>query len=466
MTELWQRSATDLLRAYARRETAPTEVVAALAERIQRLDPDLHAFTTLTLDRATEEARRRTDELGRGQRGPLHGIPVAIKELFDVEGAVTSFGSPIFHDRVPRRDAEAVRRLRAAGAIVLGLTRSHEFGWGITTQQAGRGGTRNPWDLTRVPGGSSGGSAAALAAGLTPVALGSDTGGSIRIPGSFCGVCGIKPTHGRVNAQGALPLAPSLDHVGPMARTVADCALTLSVLADEPGPELTAEVKGVRVGLCPDLQQPPLAADHAVVLDRAIAALRAGSATVHTVRFPDAADIRPAFTRVQQAEAYDVHSRILGTFPGRKDEYGADVRGRLDDAARVTMPEYFAARQRAGELRGGFDALFREVDVLLTPVAACGPPSIADPDHVMHEGTLTPLRDLVLPYTVPQDLFGLPACVVPAGFDRQGMPVGLQVTAAKGREVMALSVAAALSASLSLVPAWPSSIERLTVPGA
>ena len=183
-------------------------------------------------ERALDEARQRSDELSRGEwAGPLHGIPVAIKELFDVEGAIGCYGSTILARRIASSDAAAVARWRAAGAIVVGTTRSHEFGWGITTQHATLGSTLNPWNTDRVPGGSSGGSAAAVAAGMVPLALGSDTGGSIRIPACFCGIAGIKPTYGLVSKRGAVSLAPSLDHPGPLARTVTDLAIGLAAMA-------------------------------------------------------------------------------------------------------------------------------------------------------------------------------------------------------------------------------------------
>ena len=261
-------SAARLGSLYAAGETDPSEVLAATLERIDRLDGALGAFAEVTAERATAEAAERTAELRRGEsRGPLHGVPVAVKELFDVAGAVGDYGSEVLAGRVPDADAELVRRLRAAGAVIVGVTRSHELGWGITSQHARRSSPRNPWNLNRVPGGSSGGSAAAVAAGMVPAAVASDTGGSVRIPATFCGVAGIKPTLGRISRTGGLALAPTLDTPGVVAGRVEDLWPMLAAmsgphpgdpaaLADplpvavDPG-SFAAGLAGVRVGLAP-----------------------------------------------------------------------------------------------------------------------------------------------------------------------------------------------------------------------
>ncbi|MDE0668511.1 MAG: amidase, partial [bacterium] len=206
---------------YAAGEAEPSEVLAATLERIERLDGALGAFSEVTAERAVAEATERTEELRRGEsRGPLHGVPVAIKELFDVAGAVGDYGSDVLAGRVPDADAESVRRLREAGAVIVGVTRSHEFGWGITSQHATRPSPRNPWNLERVPGGSSGGSAAAVAAGMVPAAVASDTGGSVRIPATYCGTAGIKPTLGRISRAGGAALAPTRAATAPGVSSV------------------------------------------------------------------------------------------------------------------------------------------------------------------------------------------------------------------------------------------------------
>lgn len=467
-TELWGLTIDELQASYRSAAASPVEVVEALSDRIESLDADIGAFTTLTLDRAIDEARVLTDELAGGSfRGPLHGVPVGIKELFDVGGAETTFGSTLLAGRIPTEDAEAVRRLREAGCIVMGLTRSHEFGWGITTQHSTRGSTRNPWALDRVPGGSSGGSAAALAMGFVPLALGSDTGGSIRIPATYCGVAGFKPTYGRVSKRGAVSLASSLDHPGPLARRVADLVPALEVLSgyDDADPTTMTPgldtdgvengLTGLVVGVCPDLNPRPLWPDHRRIFEEALALVEEAGAKVTEVRFEAAAGIRPAFDSIQMAEAHHYHSVVLGFYPARRDEYGRDVARRLELAAGVSLDAYLGARQAALEFRRTFARIFERVDVLLTPVTAGGPSNVSTPDVVIREDESTPFRDLVMGYTVPQDLAGLPVCAVPVGRDDDGVPVAVQFTAAHGRDTLALRGGIGVETAIPEGLGWP-----------
>jgi len=467
---LWRLAVDDLRMGYRRKEYSPVEVVAELLARVERLDPEFGAFRQVLAESAMQDAARITDELAGGSsRGPLHGIPVAVKELFDVQGALGCYGSQVFATRIATRDSAAVDRLRAAGAIVIGITRSHEFGWGITTQHAQLGSTRNPWSKDRVPGGSSGGSAVALATGMVPLALGTDTGGSVRIPAAFCGVVGLKPTYGTISKRGVVPLAPSLDHVGPMARTTGDLAIALQALAgydpDDPTtdrrplPDMPAtaggRLEGLKVGTAPSLHLTPLAPDFDEIFTRALAVAAEAGAEIVEMAVPHAERIRPAFTALQMAEAYHTHSVTLGTFPSRAADYGADVRGRLEAAAEVGILDYLNAQAEARQIRRRFEDAFDLVDVILTPVSA-GPPSrTADPDEVKHLGRSQPFRELVMDYTVPQDITGLPACAVPAGFDTDGLPVGVQATAPARREDLCLRVASALQERLWPNDWWP-----------
>ena len=459
--ELWHLSVTELTDAYKHGNVSPLEVIDTSLRRIERLDPAIGAFREVLAERAIAEARARTDELARGKwRGSLHGVPVGIKELFDVEGAVGCYGSTILRDRIAPSDAAAVARWRDAGAIVIGVTRSHEFGWGITTQHAELGSTLNPWSTDRVPGGSSGGSAAAVALGMVPLALGSDTGGSIRIPACFCGIAGIKPTYGRVSKRGAVSLAPSLDHPGPLARTIPDLAIGLAAMAgfdasdpstlsaNAPSESVTPSLAGLKVGVVPDLHLRPLRADHQARFDAALAAAADAGAVIVEGVFAEAEEIRPAFATIQMAEAHHVHSAILGTFPDRASEYGADVRGRLEMAADVTLTDYLTAQESSRALGHRFARLFDEVDVVLTPITAGGPATTEQPDVSFDGNGEAPFRDVVMDYTVPQDLFGLPVCAVPNGLDADGLPVGLQVTTPRLSENMVLDVAAGIAAIL------------------
>lgn len=452
MNELANMDVGDLLRAFARGRASPVEAVEAVVSRIDAVDGTVGGFTALCLERAREEARASEAAWRRGEARPLEGVPFGVKDLFDTAEVRTAYGSPMFASNVPLRDAEAVRRARAAGAVLVGKTQTHEFAWGITSVNRALGSARNPWALDRVSGGSSGGSAVVLAAHEVPLALGSDTGGSIRIPAAFCGVVGLKPTYGRISGAGAWPLARSLDHPGPMARTPADAALLLAAIAGvDPGDPATGDVPledprglrlgadGLRLGLCRDLELVPLAADVRAVFDDAVRTLAGAGARVVEVTLPEAELIYPAFRTIQSAEALDVHRRA-GLYPARRDEYGDDVRARLDAAVEVTLEQYLRATADRQRVVSGFARVFRDCDVLLTPVSA-GSPAKSGEETVLHEGEALTFRDLVMPYTTPQDLAGLPACAVRAGFDALGIPVGIQFTAPPWREAVVLRAA-------------------------
>jgi len=462
-------SARELLAGYRARDFSPVEVVEALAARIAELDPVLGAFTTLSLERARLEAREAERAYAAdGAVGSLAGIPFAVKDLFDTAGVRTTYGSPMFAEHIPTRDAAAVRRARDAGAILVGKAQTHEFAWGITSVNRLMGTSRNPWALERISGGSSGGSAVALAARLVPLALGSDTGGSIRVPSAFCGTVGLKPTYGRVSAAGAWPLARSLDHPGPMARTPSDAALLLEALAgvDPADPstedvdlgdlegELHGELEGLRIAICPDLHLVPLAPDLEAVFDETLRSVEAWGAELVEVPFPEAGLAYPTFVAVQRAEALYTHTKA-GLFPARRDEYGEDVRGRLEVAETVGLDEYLAASADRQRIRAGFGRLFREADLLLSPVGA-GPPVPIGEDRSVHLGREIEFRELVMTYTVPQDLAGLPACAVRAGFDSLGIPVGVQLTGPPWGEARVLRAAQAFfEATRKTQDRWP-----------
>jgi aspartyl-tRNA(Asn)/glutamyl-tRNA(Gln) amidotransferase subunit A len=359
----------------------------------------------------------------------------------------------MFAGRVPARDAEAVRRTRKAGAVLVGKSRTHEFAWGITCVNDAVASVHNPWALDHVAGGSSGGSAAALAAGQVPVALGSDTGGSIRIPAAFCGVVGLKPTFGRVSAAGVWPHSRAHDHVGSLAGTPADAALLLEVAAgideadaataDMPLSDVWDEMRrgltGLTVGLCADLMPVMLASDVGAVFDRATRTLEDAGARIVEIDLPEAKSLLATFRTIQAAEALETH-RAVGLYPSRRDEYGADVLSRLDAATEVTLEQYLRAEAERERLRAALSRLFRRCDVLFTPVSAGSPVAIGD-ETVDHEGEQLTFRDLVMGYTVPQNLIGLPSCAVRAGFDAHGIPVGVQFTGRAWDEACVLRAA-------------------------
>jgi len=441
----------------------PSAVLDEALAGIAAIDDDLSAFVAIDADGAGRAAAKADAELERGRwRGPLHGVPIAVKELFDVAHLPATYGSHALTGAVASADAEVVRRLRRAGAIIVGLTRSHEFGWGITTQHPNGAGTRNPWHPDFIPGGSSGGSAAAVAAGLIPAAVASDTGGSIRIPAALCGVAGIKPTFGRIPRHGCVPLAPSLDTPGFIARTPHDLAILLEATAGWSATDPASLIPPManlgpwpstlasrRVGVSPDLLGTAIAAPYLAAYQRALDILFGLDATIVELRLPAAAEYLDAFTAIQMAEAYDVHHRRLELFPGRAAAYGEDVRRRLERARSVDMGTYFAACDQRRYLAAELDAALASVDVLLTPVNACTPPRRADPDHITApDGTRQPFRDFIMGYTVPQNLAGVPSVTIRAGTDEMGLPCGVQLTSARGQELAALRLAEILDREL------------------
>lgn len=423
-------------------QRTPSELVEQALDRMTVVQPHVNAFTSAAAGRARQESVTLTAEARAGQwRGPLHGVPVAVKDLFDVAGEVTGAGSRLPPTgRLADADAEAVRRLRAAGAVVIGRTRTHEYAWGLTTQHDALGGSRNPHDTDRVPGGSSGGSAAAVAAGVVPLALGTDTAGSIRLPAAWCGLVGHKPTHGRVSLAGVVPLAPALDHAGALVCSVPDARLALAVLSgDQVGRNITG-LKGIRIGRPVDPSLPVSdRAVHQVVLDAAAAATSAG-ASIHDVAVPAWRLLRNVFVVLQGNQAVRYH-RSLGHWPARSHLYDSGVRSRLTAAESVTPADVERAQSDLAALRRDALALFDEVDVLLQPVAGSGPSRVAHPDVVMVDGQPADLREQVLPHTLLASLCGLPACSIPAGLDADGLPVGVQVIGPPHRDDLVLDVA-------------------------
>jgi aspartyl-tRNA(Asn)/glutamyl-tRNA(Gln) amidotransferase subunit A len=464
--ELCRLTLAEMRAGYLARAFSPVEVFDAVAARISEVEPLVHAFTTLALDEARADAVAAETAYARDRPRPLEGIPFAAKDLFDSRGLRTTYGSGMFLDHVPDRDAEAIRRLRGAGALLVGKTSTHEFAWGITSVNQHIGTPRNPWLTTRITGGSSGGSAAAVAALMVPFALATDTGGSVRIPSSFCGLVGLKPTFGAISAAGVFPLSPSLDHPSLMARDPGDLAnllevlcgydaadpATLTTIAERTGPAITPTP--LRVGFCAELEPVRLSPAVAPVMVAAKERLVGLGAELVDVRFPEAEMVGDAFGLIQRAEAYNVHvSR--GLYPERTAEYGDDVRGRLEVAAEVDLAHYLGAQRDRGAIKAAFRQLFQQVDVLLTPASPVSPPEpgVEDLDHF---DTCEPLRSLVMPFMVPQDLAGIPAVVVRAGFDGDGIPVAIQLTGPRGADYAVLAAAQAFYAATPEVQSrWP-----------
>lgn len=446
-------SLSELAERIRRRVVSPVEVVEAHLRRIEALNPTLFAFLTVTAEPARREAKQAEAEIAAGRyRGPLHGVPFGAKDIFDTAGVRTTHGSSFFRDRVPAEDAECVRRLRAAGAILLGKCHTHEFAAAPTTINPHYGTTRNPWNLERIVGGSSGGSAAALAAGLCPMALGSDTGGSIRIPAAFCGVVGLKPTHGRVSLTGVCPNTLNFDHVGPMTRAARDAALMLQAMAgydprdpmsrDVPVPDFSANLgaglRGARLGLCPDISgHPEVDGEVARAFEAAVEVLRRLGARVETVPFPHYDRIARAMLAILGAEFAEFHRPLYEKNP---DGYGADVRERLEGAFKITLDEYVRALRERELLRREVAALFRSVDAILLPSAACTPPPIETLTATLN-GREVKAVWINRPLLTPHNLTGCPAVSVPMGFSRDNLPLSLQIVGPHWEEAAVLRIA-------------------------
>jgi aspartyl-tRNA(Asn)/glutamyl-tRNA(Gln) amidotransferase subunit A len=458
-TELTQLDISELADRLRDRQVSPVEVTEAYLEAIERLDSSINAYRVVMAEQALEEARQAETDIGRGHwRGPLHGVPVGIKDLFDVAGVPNTMGSQILADNVPTEDARVVQRLRDAGAVILGKQNLHEFAFGITSENPHYGAVHNPWDLARVPGGSSGGTAAATAAGLCAGGIGSDTGASIRAPASFCGVVGLKPTYGRVSRQGALPLAWSLDHVGPIARSVRDVALLLQAIAGhdprdqgsaaEAVPDYLAGldfgIRGLRIGVPRDHFFEIVDAGVERAVRAAIDALRELGADLIDVALPHAKHSQAAGNVIMATEAAAWHDRWLTE---RAHEYGADVLQRIRGGQLVRATEYLRCQQLRALIQGDFALAFEQVDVVVGPTVPLIAPLIGktfEPSGPLN----VPPRSIANRTTVPCNLTGMPAISVSCGF-ADGMPVGIQIMGPAFSEPLVLRVAAAYESATS-----------------
>ena len=428
--------ASELVR---RKSVSPVELTQVCLARIEKLNPSLNAFITVTADEALREAREAESEIQRGRwKGPLHGIPIALKDLIDTAGVKTTAASGVFKDRVPAEDAEVVRRLKSAGAVFLGKLNMHEFAYGITSAVSYFGAVHNPWKTEYSAGGSSGGSAAAVAAGLCYGALGSDTSCSIRLPASYCGIVGLKPTYGRVSTRGVVPLSWSLDHVGPMTRSALDAALILEVIAGYDSQEITSTnvpvpnysgmpSKRPRLGVPRDQFWKSLDPEVEAAMNQALAVLAKLTAETRELQIP----LNPNANRVLGPEAYAYH---LSYVEKSREFYQPQTLRSLRAAASVTAATYIEARRDLDRLRREAPAVFSNIDLLVMPTVPLPPPLLGASDDQVA---------IRLQNTAAFDMNGMPAVSIPCGFTKNGLPIGMQIVGPPWGEAAVLETALA-----------------------
>ncbi len=443
-TELPLLELVEVSKAVQKKEVSPVELTRACLDRIEQLNPKLNAFITVTDTSALEDARKAEAEITRGEwKGPLHGVPLAVKDLIETAGVRTTAASAVLKNNVPTADAEVIRRLKAAGAILLGKLNLHEFAYGGSGIIGHFGIAHNPWNIEHITGGSSSGSGAAVAAGLCYGAIGTDTAGSIRLPAAYCGITGLKPTYGLVSARGVIPLSASLDHVGPMARTAADAALMLQAIAHYDAQDIYCQ------------KFPPVYYPSAI--EEATASLRLGAAREfwNEVDNEITAAVNAAVTElskitagvldvalstdvdrtVVRSEPYAYHQKYL---PKQESEYDPETLKRIRSGADVTAPQYIQAYRELLQQRRQILQMFEKIDLIVTPTAPSLPPSLAElqsaPDQLRSK-ELIMLRN-----TRPFNVYGLPAVSLNCGFSKSGLPIGLQITGAPGAEGTVLAL--------------------------
>ena len=455
-TDLAFASIEEVARLFRNRKLSPVELTRVMLARIARLNSKLNAYITVTAELALAQARKAEAELfaprgrkGRRDRGPLHGVPISLKDNIHTAGVRTTAGSKILRDFIPKEDAVVVAQLKDTGAVLLGKTNMHEFAYGVTSNNPHYGPVRNPWDLSRIPGGSSGGSAAAVAAGLCHGSIGTDTGGSIRIPAALCGVVGLKPTWGRISSEGVVPLSPLLDCTGPLARSVRDVAILTAAIYVRVGREanfanpstLKANPKKFSLGLPQQMFFDALSPEVRSAFDSALRDLSRLGMKTADISIPLLDETEEAGNLIAWAEAALFH-RQQGYFPARAAEYGDDVRSRLETGTKVSAVDFLQALEIQKQLVQQFHLALAEADVdaIVVPTTPIDAPLLNQETSRIGANDY-PTRALLLRLNRPANLAGTPSLTVPCGFTRAGLPVGLQIMGGASSENALLRIA-------------------------
>jgi len=449
-------SIEEIARLFRKRKLSPVELTKLMLDRIERLNPKLNAYITVSPELALTQAKKAEAELfaarghkGQRDRGPLHGIPISLKDNIYTAGIRTTAGSQILKDFIPQHDAQVVIMLREAGAVLLGKTNLHEFAYGATTNNPHYGPARNPWDLSRIPGGSSGGSAAAVAAGLCYGSIGTDTGGSIRIPASLCGIVGLKPTRGNVSDNGVIPLSPTLDCTGPLARTTRDAAILLHAIGGLntqgqnrwSAPASFKKLKKICLGLPKEFFFDVVSTEVQSCFASALRNFHKLGAQIKPLSIPLLNNTEDAGNQIALPEATHFHQQS-GWFPARSADYGEDVRVRLEMGVKVSATAYLKALEARDKFIQQFHLAMTDagVDALAVPTTPITAPLIGEESTRIGEKD-HPIRALLLRLNRPANLAGVPAISIPCGFTSSGLPVGLQLIGLHTAELALLQIA-------------------------
>jgi len=459
MNELFFKDMQTISGLLQRKEISPVELTNQLLERIEELEPTLNAYIAVLKEEALEQAALMEKELAEGNiRSPLHGVPIAIKDIFETKDSITTSGSKVFEQFIAERDAKVVEQLKAAGAIIIGKTNLHEFAMGATTENPHYGPTRNPWNIQKIPGGSSGGSAVAVATGTAFGAVGTDTGGSIRLPAALCGIVGLKPTYNLVHTEGCTPLSWTLDHIGPMTRTAADSRMMLRIMADPKNANLIdldteiTDLHGVRIGVCEEYFFENMDPEMKNVVDAAMLRLKELGAEIVAVKLENLEEAIEAQKMISKSEAYTFHEENFAKTP---ELYGKDTAYRLSLGHSIPATQYIRARNIRKHFIGHVleKMAQQRLDVLFTPTNTTPPFDI---------GSIPPEESLNNIFTLGRtplgNLLGFPVISVPCGFTKEKMPVGFQLIGKPYDDGKILNIAEVYEKSTN----WVSYLEKNT----